>query len=299
MRQLITTAATHTRAARLVVLLAATLLAASNGAPTSAATKVSGSGSELLARLTTMSEHPGGYVRTLFVHWVDADKDGCSTRSEVLIAESRTTARIGDRCSVAGSWRSAYDGLTTTNPSQFDVDHMVPLKEAWDSGAWAWTAGRRQSYANDLGDWRSLRAVSAASNRSKGDKDPAQWLPPLASFRCTYVTEWVVVKLRWTLSVDTLERTALKRILTGCPAHEVTVAILPHATASPSPTPTPTPAPTPTVGGDCDPNYSGYCVPIVLYDLNCDDIRHRVVVVGVDIHRFDSDGDGIGCDSYP
>ncbi len=288
-------------AARLVVLLAAAVLAASNGAPANAAATVSGTGLKLLARLATIPEHPAGYDRALFIHWIDADKDGCSTRSEVLIAESRTTAKVGTGCSVTGSWRSAYDGLTTTTASGFDIDHVVALKEAWDSGAWDWTSARRKSYANDLGDWRSLRAVSAASNRSKSDKDPGQWLPTLTSFRCTYAREWVVVKVRWSLSVDTLERAALKRILTGCAEVTATVAVIPAATsASPTPTATTTatPTPTPTAGGACDPNYAGYCVPIVSYDLDCADIAHRVTVVGIDIHGFDGNHDGIGCESY-
>ena len=214
-------------AARLVVLLAAAVLAASNGAPATAATSVSGTGLQLLARLATAPEHPSGYARALFVHWIDADRDGCDTREEVLIAESRTTPRIGAGCSVAGSWRSVYDGVTTTSASSFDIDHVVPLKEAWDSGAWAWTSARRKGYANDLGNARSLRAVSAASNRAKSDRDPAQWLPPLTSFRCTYATDWVVIKVRWRLNVDALERAAIKRILAACPARTVTVAVLP------------------------------------------------------------------------
>jgi hypothetical protein len=218
-------------AGRLLALLAAVALAASNGAPASAATTVSGTAVQLLARLATAAEHPGGYARTLFVHWIDADRDGCNTRKEVLIAESRTTPQVGPGCSVAGSWRSAYDGLTTTSASSFDIDHVVALKEAWDSGAWAWTSARREAYANDLGDSRSLRAVSAASNRAKSDKDPAQWLPPLAGFRCTYATEWVVIKVRWRLSVDALERAALKRILQACPGSTVTVAEVPAPTA--------------------------------------------------------------------
>ena len=214
-------------AARLVVLLAAAVLAASNGAPATAATSVSGTGLQLLARLATAPEHPSGYARALFVHWIDADRDGCDTREEVLIAESRTTPRIGAGCSVAGSWRSVYDGVTTTSASSFDIDHVVPLKEAWDSGAWAWTSARRKGYANDLGNARSLRAVSAASNRAKSDRDPAQWLPPLTSFRCTYATDWVVIKVRWRLNVDALERAAIKRILAACPARTATVAVLP------------------------------------------------------------------------
>ena len=289
-------------AARLLVLLAAAVLATVNGAPAGAVTPtptptpVSGTALQLLGRLTTAPEHLSGYARALFVHWVDADRDGCNTRKEVLIAESRTTARIGAGCSVAGSWRSAYDGVTTTNPSSFDVDHVVALKEAWDSGAWAWTPARRRAFANDLGDARSLRAVSASSNRSKSDRDPAQWLPPLTSFRCTYATEWVAVKVRWRLSVDRQEHAALRRILTACPARTVAVAVLPAPASPPTPSPTPTPAPSP--GDGCDPNYTGFCVPIVGHDLDCSDIGHRVTVIGVDVHRFDVDGDGIGCDSY-
>lgn len=288
---------------RLFAIGAAALLALSFGAPATAATSVSGTGLQLLARLATAPEHSSGYVRALFVHWTDGDHDGCDTRDQVLIAESRTTARTGSGCYVTGSWRSVYDGVTTTRASSFDIDHVVPLKEAWDSGAWAWTAARRQAYANDLGDSRSLRAVSAASNRAKSDRDPAQWLPPLASFRCTYVTDWVVIKVRWQLRVDALERAAIKRVLTACPAPIVSVAVQPGTTAAAPPTPAlvPTPAPLPVTApaGSCDPNYTGYCVPIVSHDLNCPDIGHRVVVVGVDIHHFDSDGDRLGCESYP
>jgi len=294
-----TTVASNRRgrtAGRLGVLVVGALLAASISAPVSAATTVSGTGLQLLARLATAPEHPSGYARALFVHWIDADRDGCSTRNEVIITESRTTARIGAGCSEAGSWRSAYDGVTTTRASSFDIDHVVALKEAWDSGAWSWTPARRQAYANDLGDSRSLRAVSAASNRSKSDKDPAQWLPPLASFRCTYATDWVVIKVRWRLTADPLELAALRRVLSACPARTTTVAV--EAAASSSPASGPSPAPAPTSGGACDPNYAGYCVPIVTYDLDCIDIGHRVTVVGLDIHHFDGDGDGIGCESY-
>ena len=216
-------------ATRVLVLLAAALLSTSNAAPAFAATTVRDNGLNLLARLATAPEHPGGYERTLFVHWVDADQDGCSTRQEVLIAESRTPPQVGPNCQVSGSWRSAYDAVTTTAATSFDIDHVVPLKEAWDSGAWDWPAARRQAYANDLGDSRSLRAVSASSNRSKSDKDPAQWLPPRTAFRCTYAANWVVIKVRWQLNVDAAERTALIHILSACPAPTAKVVIVPAA----------------------------------------------------------------------
>ena len=101
----------------------------------------------------------------------------------------------------------------------------MALKEAWDSGAWGWTEQRRRKFANDLGDSRSLRAVSASSNRSKSDRDPAEWLPPLESFRCTYATHWVVVQVRWRLSIDPGERSALHDILSICPVKPARVTI--------------------------------------------------------------------------
>jgi hypothetical protein len=230
---------------RLIAVLAGLLLATTAGAA-AATPRTSGTALELLALLRTAGEHPGGYDRTLFRLWVDADEDGCSTRDEVLIAEAVGTAEIGDDCTLTGTWRSAYDGATTTDPSSFDIDHVVPLKEAWDSGAWAWSAMQRRRYANDLGDWRSLRAVTATSNRSKADKDPAQWLPPLGSFHCQYATEWIVVKVRWSLKVDARERAKLRDILAGCPVHTVRVAILALTAPAPTPSPSPTPMPTPT-----------------------------------------------------
>lgn len=93
---------------------------------------------------------------------------------------------------------------------------MVPLAEAWDSGASAWSAGRREAYANDLDADRSLVAVTARSNRSKSDQDPATWLPPLADARCTYATDWVSTKLRWALNVDQPEADALAELAEGC-----------------------------------------------------------------------------------
>lgn len=110
---------------RLTALVVATVLALGGVAPASAATTIRGTGLELLAGLATAAEHPAGYDRSLFVHWSDSDKDGCSTRAEVLIAESRTTARFGANCAITGSWRSAYDGVITSAPSKLDIDHVV------------------------------------------------------------------------------------------------------------------------------------------------------------------------------
>lgn len=172
---------------------------------------------DLVAQLPVAPGHRAGYSRTLFRLWIDADGNGCNTRREVLIAEAVVAPKVGSGCRLTGGkWISPYDGITTTNSSTFDIDHVVPLAEAWDSGAWAWTPARRQSYANDLAVPWALIAVSAASNRSKGDEDPAEWLPPLPTARCTYAVGWVAVKIRWQLSVDPAEQQALGQLASEC-----------------------------------------------------------------------------------
>lgn len=171
----------------------------------------------LLASLRIEPEYPTGYDRDLFRHWIDADGDGCDTRREVLIAEAIVAPQVGSGCSLTnGRWYSAYDAIETTDPSGFDIDHLIALKEAWDSGAWNWTADQRRAFANDLSSPLSLIAVTASTNRSKSDRDPAEWLPPLVSYRCTYADSWVRVKIAWNLSVDQAEHDALAGILAGC-----------------------------------------------------------------------------------
>jgi hypothetical protein len=159
-----------------------------------------------------------GYQRELFVHWIDADRDACNTREEVLIAESRTAAQVDPYgCKVvAGDWYSSYDGLTFSDPSELDVDHMVPLAEAWDSGAANWDATRRQAFANDLDHPQALRAVSASANRSKSDLDPGQWKPTRDAAWCEYANDWVTVKKAWDLSADQNEVDDLRVMLRTC-----------------------------------------------------------------------------------
>ena len=172
---------------------------------------------ELIAGLTVQPEVAGGYDRDLFRHWIDADGDGCDTRREVLIAESTTPVSVGSGCSLnGGTWVSAFDGESTTDASKFDVDHFVPLAEAWRSGAHSWDSTTRQNFANDLGYEMSLIAVSASSNRSKSDRDPSKWMPPSSSFKCEYVYSWIQVKTRWKLSVDSAEANALRSNWSGC-----------------------------------------------------------------------------------
>jgi len=171
----------------------------------------------LLNHLATGSEHTAGYDRAEFSHWADADSDGCDARDEVLISEATTKPQVRSSCTLrGGTWRSRYDGVTTGNPSTFDVDHMVPLNEAWQSGAWGWSAVKRKAYANDLGYKASLVAVSASSNRSKGDREPQAWMPDRVAYACTYLKQWVAVKWRWQLKVNAAERSFLDQELKGC-----------------------------------------------------------------------------------
>jgi hypothetical protein len=159
-----------------------------------------------------------GYARSLFRHWVDDDGDGCNTREEVLVAESTVPARTDPAtCAVlAGQWTSVYDGVMTDDPRALEIDHVVALGEAWDSGASAWDANRRRAFANDLDEPAALVAVTSATNQAKGDSDPAQWRPPRPEAGCGFARDWVTVKLRWDLSADEAEAAALRDMLAAC-----------------------------------------------------------------------------------
>lgn len=202
-----------------------TIEAAAACATVTPSSVTSGTALELLASLRIAPEDPAGYDRDLFEHWVDADHDGCDTRAEVLMSESLATVSVGPRCRISdGHWRSVYDGVETSDASELDIDHVVPLAEAWRSGASAWDAQDREAFANDLADERTLRAVTASSNRSKGDQDPAEWLPRAGAFVCQYAADWVTVKVRWDLAADPDERAVVEDVLAGCPAEEISVA---------------------------------------------------------------------------
>ena len=190
--------------------------------PLAAAETYSAPLAQAVEDLPGASEVRTGYSRELFPHWVDADGDGCDTRREVLISEADDPVSVGSGCSLSGGrWFSYYDRVSWTDPADVDIDHMVPLAEAWDSGARSWSTSTRQAYANDLGDARSLVGVTDSVNQAKGDQDPAQWLPQYD--RCRYLREWVAVKHRWRLAVDSGERSALRSLASGCSSTTITV----------------------------------------------------------------------------
>ncbi len=131
--------------------------------------------------------------------------------------DSRVPVTITGGCViVAGDWLSYLDGYSTPNPGDLDVDHTVALAEAWDSGAWAWDAPRRQAFANDLDTPGALRAVSVTENQRKSDRDPGEYRPANAAANCEFARSWVTVKQRWDLSVDRTEEEALLNLLATC-----------------------------------------------------------------------------------
>lgn len=202
--------------------------------------------STVLNALTVADEQGGDtYDREEFNHWVQSNDTGCDTRFAVLVEESTAPAQT-DGCKVtSGNWVSVYDGKTVTDPGELDIDHMVPLKEAWVSGAYEWDAETREAYANDLSYSNSLVAVTASSNRSKSDGDPTDWMPTADNAHCDYVAHWVTVKSRWNLKVDAAEKKTILDILPSCDS-DMKVGEAPGTATEPTTGDTPTPeAPVP------------------------------------------------------
>ncbi|MEM7151607.1 MAG: HNH endonuclease family protein [Myxococcota bacterium] len=167
----------------------------------------------------TQTEAPTNYDRDDWRHWTDADDDCQNTRHEVLEAESETPVsfKTNKHCKVTrGRWRCPYTGKVITDPSKLDVDHMVPLHEAHRSGGHAWSRERREIYANELSDAGHLVAVERGSNRAKSDKAPDHWMPANPAYRCDYVSEWVRIKDRWSLTMRDEERAFIERVQRAC-----------------------------------------------------------------------------------
>lgn len=157
-------------------------------------------------------ESMSGYSREKFPHWI-SQGDGCDTRQVIL---KRDADNYSGNCPVtSGKWYSYYDGITFNDPSQLDIDHVVPLAEAWRSGASSWSTAKREDFANDL-NGPQLIAVSASSNRSKGDQDPSTWQPPRAGANCAYAKMWINTKYNWGLHLQSSEKTALQGMLNSC-----------------------------------------------------------------------------------
>jgi len=169
-----------------------------------------------LAALTVGTPHSmDGYSRDAFDVWA-TQPDGCTTRQDVLARDGDGVVEGSDGCQpTSGSWYSAYDDTNVTVVAQATIDHVVPLADAWRTGADQWSAAQRKAFGNDLTD-AQLIIASSSSNSSKGDKDPSEWKPPNQSYWCTYGEQYVSVKYAFDLFVTSAEKTALGDLLDAC-----------------------------------------------------------------------------------
>ncbi|MFD1145786.1 HNH endonuclease family protein [Saccharothrix hoggarensis] len=170
--------------------------------------------SELAALRVASEGSMTGYSRDKFPHWITIS-GACNTRETVLKRDGSNVVTDSACAATSGRWYSPYDGATWSLASDVDIDHVVPLAEAWRSGASSWTTARRQSFANDLGN-PQLIAVTDNVNQAKGDQDPALWKPPLTTYWCTYAKMWVRSKHNWGLTVNSAEKSALQSMLGRC-----------------------------------------------------------------------------------
>ena len=170
-----------------------------------------------------------GYSRDKFgAAWTDDNDDqlghnGCDTRNDILRRDLTGTALKADThgCVVlTGTLADPYTGTTipftrgVTTSAEIEIDHVVPLGDAWESGAQDWAMQQRVDLANDP---LNLLAVSGRENEAKGDSDAASWLPPNVAYDCPYVARQVAVKARYKLAVTQAEHDAIGRVLETCP----------------------------------------------------------------------------------
>ena len=159
------------------------------------------------------------YDRSEWRHWIDEDGDCQDARQEVLISESlvEVTFESEKLCRVAtGEWYGAFTGTYVEVPGDLDIDHLVPLKNAHESGGWSWDSSMKEAYANHLGDPNHLIAVTSGANRSKGARGPDEWRPPDGSYWCQYATDWTEVKMEWGLTMTQGEAEVVMDMLDTC-----------------------------------------------------------------------------------
>lgn len=204
-------------ASRLVLLLVVALAGAGcvRGASPTEPT-ATGSPSLNIAPVASML---APYDRSAWPHWTDADGDCQDTRAEVLVATSLSAPGFADarRCVVvSGQWLDPYTQQVFTRAEDLDIDHLVPLANAYRAGGWDWPRTRREAYANDLVSYLHLVPVSSSANRAKGDRGPEAWRPPATIAWCTYATTWIAVKQRWSLTATADEWRALEAMRASC-----------------------------------------------------------------------------------
>ncbi len=165
-----------------------------------------------------------GYSRSQFGQaWADVDRNGCDTRNDMLkrdLTNVEFKVKTRDCVVLSGVLFDRYSGETinfvrgNVTSMEVQIDHVVALSNAWQTGAFKLTLMQRTAFANDP---MNLFAVKGRLNSQKGDGDAATWLPPLKSFRCTYVAQQIAVKAKYSLWVTAPEKEAMTRILAACP----------------------------------------------------------------------------------
>jgi hypothetical protein len=164
-----------------------------------------------------------GYSREIFgPAWFDVDRNRCNTRDDILARDLQERQMDGSCRVLAGIlFPDPYTGENirfVRGKSLVDIDHVVALAQAWESGAWQWRFPQRVRFANDP---LNLLAVSARANRQKGDREAAAWLPSNRSFRCDYIARQIAVKVKYRLSVTSAEKAAMARVLRTCPNQQL------------------------------------------------------------------------------
>ena len=170
-------------------------------------------------RIERESREIPDYDRREWSHWLDEDGDCQDARQEALIAEADgpLTYETEEQCRVeTGRWVDPYTLEVFEDPSDMDVDHLVPLANAHRSGGWTWSREHKAAYANDLEFEGHLVAVDPSANRSKGSRGPEDWRPPNEDHWCDYAMDWIEIKDRWELTATDRERIALREMLDTC-----------------------------------------------------------------------------------
>ena len=205
------------------VLVAPAMAVTAQATPFVAASEVTASSA--LASLPVKGRAPKtGYTRAQFGQtWADVDRNGCDTRNDMLKRDlTEIVYKVKTRnCVVeSGILLDRYSGETinfvrgNVTSMEVQIDHVVALSNAWQTGAFKLSVTQRTALANDP---MNLFAVKGRLNSQKGDGDAATWLPPLKSFRCTYVAQQIAVKAKYSLWVTAPEKEAMARILSACP----------------------------------------------------------------------------------